>query len=173
LTPSFPRLQAEGYKARPPTRRALRVRFPDAIYHMRDNRCMDTPFKSNRNVTYRCTYHVVWRPKYRRKVLVPPIDARRKEIIAAVIDDLRQDLVEVEVMTDHVHLLVGCNPQCGIHRFAARVKGVSSRLPRQEYPPLKSRLPSLWTNSYDVATTGGAPLDQVKRYIENQKRSER
>ncbi len=134
---------------------------------------METPVKSNRNVTYRCMYHVVWCPKYRRKVLVSPLDARLKEIIAAVVDDLRQDLLEVEVMPDHVHLLVGCDPQFGVHRLVARIKGVSSRLLRQEYPALKSRLPSLWTNSYYVATTGGAPLEYVKQYIESQKRSGR
>ena len=73
-------------------------------------------------------------------------------------------------MPEHVHLLVEVDPQYGIHRLVRAIKGRSSRLLRQEYPWLKSRLPTLWTNSYFVSTVGGAPLEVVKQYIENQKR---
>ena len=73
------------------------------------------------------------------------------------------------LMPDHVHLLLGCDPQFGIHRLMRLVKGTSSRVLRQEFPALKSRLPSLWTNAYFVATVGGAPLAVIKQYIENQK----
>ena len=74
------------------------------------------------------------------------------------------------IMPDHVHLLVEVDPQYGIHRLVRQIKGRSSRLLRHEYPWLKSRLPSLWTNSYFVSTVGGAPLEVIKQYIENQKR---
>lgn len=80
------------------------------------------------------------------------------------------ELMGLEVMPDHVHLLVGVDPQFGVHRLAKRLKGKSSRVLREEFPWLKSRVPSLWTNSYFVTTTGGAPLAAVKKYIENQKR---
>jgi putative transposase len=73
-------------------------------------------------------------------------------------------------MPEHVHLLVEVDPQYGIHRLVCAIKGRSSRLLRQEYPWLKSRLPTLWTNSYFVATVGGASLEVMKQYIENQKR---
>ncbi|WP_425486307.1 IS200/IS605 family transposase [Changpingibacter yushuensis] len=76
---------------------------------------------------------------------------------------------ELEVMPDHVHLLVTCDPQYGIHRLVKQIKGRSSRMLREEFPHVKSRLPSLWTNSYFVATVGGATLAVVKRYIEAQK----
>jgi putative transposase len=131
---------------------------------------MDAPLRSNHNVTYVCTFLVVFCPKYRRKVLVPPVDARLKEIVREQCAALRQDLLAVEVLPDHVHVLVGCDPQVGIHRLVKQIKGVSSRLLRQEYPALKRRLPTLWTNSYCVATTGGAPLAYVKQYVESQKR---
>jgi putative transposase len=72
-------------------------------------------------------------------------------------------------MPDHVHLLVVCDPQYGIHRLVKQIKARSSRLLRQEFPHLKSRIPTLWTNSYFVATTGGATLDVIKRYVENQR----
>ena len=126
-------------------------------------------YRSNTNVVYACTYHVIWCPKYRRKVLEPPIDERLKQIIAEVCQETGEELMEVEVMADHVHLLVGCDPQYGIHRLVRAIKGRSSRLLRQEFPRLKSRLPTLWTNSYFVCTVGGAPLAMIKQYIEDQK----
>lgn len=75
----------------------------------------------------------------------------------------------MEVMPDHVHLLVEVDPQFGIHRLVKRLKGVSSRLLRSEFGHLRSRLPTLWTNSYFVSTVGGAPLSIIKQYVENQK----
>ncbi|GAA3211626.1 hypothetical protein GCM10020216_016330 [Nonomuraea helvata] len=78
-------------------------------------------------------------------------------------------LVELEVMPDHVHLLVEVDPQFGVHRLVKAIKARSSRVLRQEFPHLKSKLPTLWTNSSFVATVGGAPVDVVKRYVENQK----
>ena len=125
--------------------------------------------KSNKNVTYACKYHVIWCPKYRRKVLVSPIDERLKRIINEVCTETRSGLIEMEVMPDHVHLLVECDPQFGINRLVRSFKGRSSRILRQDFPALKSRLPCLWTNSYFVATVGGAPLAVIKQYIENQK----
>ena len=125
--------------------------------------------RSNHNVVYVCRYHVVFCPKYRRKVLTPPIDERLKTILLEQIERWRQELIEMEVMPDHVHLLVGCDPQFGIHRLIKLLKGFSSHALRQEYPALKRRLPSLWTNSYYCATVGGVTLETVKRYVESQK----
>lgn len=125
--------------------------------------------KSNRNVVYSCKYHVVWCPKYRRPVLVNGVDGRLKDIIRETCAEIHADLIEMEVMPDHVHLLVEVDPQYGIHRAVRLIKGRSSRLLRDEYPWLKSRLPTLWTNSYFVSTVGGAPLKTVRQYIENQK----
>ena len=125
--------------------------------------------RSNNNVVYICRYHVMFCPKYRRKVLTPPIDERLKVILAEQIERWRQELIEMEVMPDHVHLLVGCDPQFGIHRLVKLLKGHSSHALREEFPALKRRLPSLWTNSYFVSTVGGVTLETLKRYVENQK----
>lgn len=124
--------------------------------------------RSNNNVVYVCRYHVVFCPKYRRKVLMPPIDERLRTILAEQIERWGQELIELEVMPDHVHLLVGCDPQVSIHRLVKLLKGYSSHALREEFPALKRRLPSLWTNSYFVATTGGVTLETLKRYIQNQ-----
>jgi len=72
-------------------------------------------------------------------------------------------------MPDHVHLLVEVDPQFGIHRLIKLMKGRSSRFIRKEFPWIRSRLPTLWTNSYFVSTIGGSPLEVVKQYIEQQK----
>jgi putative transposase len=74
----------------------------------------------------------------------------------------------METDKDHVHLLIGCDPQFGIHKVVKRMKGRSSRLLREEFPALKSRIPTLWTNAYFVATVGGAPLAVIKQYIKDQ-----
>jgi putative transposase len=125
-------------------------------------------FKSNRNIVYSCKYHVVWCPKYRRKVLVEGVDERLKELFAEVAERHKFDILEVEVMPDHVHLLMEVDPQFGIHRAIKYLKGYTSRVLRFEFPQLKKRLPSLWTNSYFVSTVGGAPLEIIKQYIATQ-----
>lgn len=79
----------------------------------------------------------------------------------------------MEIMPDHVHLLLEVHPQFGIHKAIKTIKGETSRILRQEFPWLKTKLPTLWTNSYFCATVGGAPLSIVKQYIENQKTSQR
>jgi putative transposase len=126
--------------------------------------------KSNRNVVYSCKNHIVWCPKLRRPVLIDGVDERLKQIVHDVVSETRSELIELEVMPDHVHLLVEVDPQFGIHRLVKLVKGRSSHLLRREFPGLRSRLPTLWTNSYFVSTVGGSPLAVVKHYIENQKR---
>lgn len=125
--------------------------------------------RSNNNVVYRCAYHVVWCPKYRRPVIEGAVDARLKQIIREVCAERECNLIELETMPDHVHLLVECDPQYGIHRLVKQIKGRSSRVLRQEFDSLRSRLPTLWTNSYFVATVGGAPLGIIKQYVANQR----
>lgn len=126
-------------------------------------------YKSNKNIVFSCKYHVIFCPKYRRSVLTDGVDVRFKQIAAELATELDFEITEYEVMPDHVHLLIDCDPQFGIHKIVKRIKGRTSKLLRDEFPGLKQRLPSLWTNSYFVATVGGAPIEVVKKYIENQK----
>ena len=125
--------------------------------------------RSNNNVVYRCAYHVVWCPKYRRPVIEGAVDERLKQIIREICAERECNLIELETMPDHVHLLVECDPQYGIHRLVKQIKGRSSRVLRQEFDSLRSRLPTLWTNSYFVATVGDAPLAAIKEYVANQR----
>ena len=125
--------------------------------------------KSNKHLVYSCKYHVVWCTKYRRQVLNDAIGARLKEILYQVCQDCAAEILEAETMPDHVHVLISCDPTFGIKRLVGLMKGRSSRLLRQEFPDLKSRLPTLWTHSCFIATVGGAPLAIIKQYIESQK----
>lgn len=125
-------------------------------------------YKSSCNVVYSCKYHVVWCPKYRRKVLVGEIADRLRQLLVSTAEEVQAEVIEREVMPDHVHLLIEVNPQFGIHKAIKHIKGRTSFLLREKFPSLKSRLPCLWTNSYFVSTVGGAPLSAVKRYIEQQ-----
>lgn len=141
--------------------------------------------KSNNNVVYRCHYHVVWCTKYRRKVITSldpalgnppyrtdqgrPVDERLQQIVRQVCTEHGCEVLELETMPDHVHLLVDCDPQFGINCLVRLVKGRTSHDLRAGFPSLRTRLPTLWTNSYFVATVGGAPLALVKQYIANQR----
>jgi putative transposase len=129
--------------------------------------------RSNSNIVFQCAFHIVWCPKYRRRVLGGEIEERLKQLVRKVVEEKGAWLVALDVMPDHVHLLVEVNPQFGVHKLVKAVKGRTSRVLRAEFPSLRSRLPTLWTNSYcvghDSVTTGGAPLAAVKRYVEQQK----
>ena len=130
-------------------------------------------YKSNNNVVYSSQYHVVWRPQYRRPLLVKPVDVRLKTLIRETAAQRRCEVIELEIRPDHGHLLVEVDPPYGVHRLVRAMKERSSHALRQEFPSLATRLPTLWTNSYFVSTVGGSPLAVIQHYIENQKRSQR
>jgi len=102
----------------------------------------------------------VWCPKYRRKVLIEGVDVPLKQILALVAIELNSELIGVEVMPDRVQVLVECDRHLGIAKLVRYMKGRSSRYFRQQFPWLKSRLPTLGTNNYFVATVGGAPIER-------------
>ena len=85
-------------------------------------------YKSNNNVVYSCKYHVVFCPKYRRPVLVNGVDVRLKELITETCERLKVEIIEMEIMPDHVHLLMEVDPRYGIHKAVKQIKGYSSRI---------------------------------------------
>ena len=105
--------------------------------------------------------------------MVDGVDTRLKELIHSICQEIHVDIIEMEIMPDHIHLLIEVDPQFGIHKAVKTIKGRTSRVLREEFPWLKTKLPTLWTNSYFVSTAGGAPLAIIKQYIENQKTSQR
>lgn len=126
-------------------------------------------YKSDNHITYSCQYHIIFCPKYRRKVLVDGIDERLKEVFNEIAESNGFEILEMEVMPDSVHLLIDCNPILGIDDFVKKLKRTSAHTIKQEFPAINSRLPSLWTRNYFVSTVGSVTLESVKQYIENQK----
>ncbi len=114
-------------------------------------------------------YHLIWCPKYRRKVLTGSIEVRLKELLLEKSKELGIEIKTMEVMPDHVHLFINSNPTLSIHFIVQQLKGYTSRILRKEFKELTSRLPSLWTRSYYVETVGSLSDDTIIRYIENQK----
>lgn len=122
-----------------------------------------------RTIVFSCKYHVVFCPKYRKKILVPPIDIRIKELILEKQEEYGYKLLQMEIMPDHVHLLIDMDPRIGIDSVVRKIKGYTARAIRKEYPWLKARLPALWTRSRFIASVGSVSLETVKLYIEEQK----
>ena len=112
-------------------------------------------YKKSNNIVYYCKYHIVWCPKYRRKVLVDKVAVRLENRICETAAEKQVEIIEMEIMDDHIHLLCEIHPQIGVHLFVRLVKGRSSRRLRQEDKRLRTGLPTLWTNSYFISTVGG------------------
>jgi putative transposase len=111
--------------------------------------------------------HLIWGPKYRRRVLVGAVQTRLGEIIGEVGGEHGAEVIEVESMPDHVHLLVEVAPVVPMGTLTGVVKGRSTRLSRSEFPHVR-RLPSLRTPSWLLSTVGGTPVDMVRREVDNQ-----
>ena len=129
----------------------------------------DKKYKSKNHKTYSCQYHVIFCPKYRRKVLTDGIDERLKVLIKETADMYDFEVIDMEVMPDHVHLLIDCAPEPGIAECVKKLKARTSHILRLEYPKLKTRIPTLWTRSCFISSVGAVSLETVKRYIDEQK----
>lgn len=112
-------------------------------------------------------YHIVWCPKYRRRILVGTVRTRLEELIRERITDLNGEVGALEVMPDHVHLFCRMTPDLAPCEIVRRVKGYTSRVLRQEFPELRI-MRSLWTPSYFLGTTGHTSSSVVQEYIERQ-----
>ena len=117
------------------------------------------------------TYHFVWCPKYRRTVLTGAIAERLSALIHERAAALYLEIVAFDVMPDHVYLFVKAPPTLAPQHIANQLKGYTARVLRDEFPQLRSRLPSLWSRSYYVGSAGAVSADTIQRYIEQQKAS--
>lgn len=135
----------------------MQIRQPDKHYH------------TDHSIVYSCQYHVIFCPKYRRPVLSVEVSARMKELILEKQEEYGYIVIEMEVMPDHVHLLLDIDPRIGVNDVVGKIKGYTSHELRKEFPWLKKRLPTLWTRSKFISTVGAVTLDVVQKYIEEQK----
>lgn len=129
--------------------------------------------RTGRHVVYNLHAHLVFVTKYRRGALTADLLARCEEIMREVCADFEVELREFNGEQDHVHLLVHYPPKIALSKLVNSLKGVSSRLLRQEYAPhIRKHLwgGHFWSGSYFAASVGGAPLTALKQYIEQQQR---
>lgn len=131
---------------------------------------MSDGYTHKSGIVYKNQFHIIFCPKYRRKVLVDGVDTRLKEILYEEASDMNVEIKAIEVMPDHVHLFIEFDPRMNLHKVIKTLKGVSSHKLREEFPYLKSRIPSLWTRSYFSSTVGHVSEETIQQYIESQKR---
>lgn len=122
-----------------------------------------------KGIIYKNQFHVIFCPKYRRKVLVDGIDTRLKEILYDEAKKMNINIKALEVMPDHVHMFIEFDPRLMLHKVIKQFKGQSSHILREEFPVLRSRIPTLWTRSYFSCTVGNISEESVKQYILEQK----
>lgn len=125
-------------------------------------------WKTNSKVVYNLSYHIIWCPKYRRKVLTDGVDTRLKQLLEEQAVNIGVELVELEVVSDHVHIFVRTTPDIAPNYVAGMLKGYTSRILRQEFPKLRSRLPTLWSRSYYVDSVGRLTENAIRQYIQEQ-----
>lgn len=130
---------------------------------------MSSRYAKNAGAVFSLKHHVVWCPKYRRPVLTPPYDERLKAVLREVAQEHGWSIHALEVIPDHVHAFVETDPTFSVAEMVNRLKGRTSRVLRQEFPALRSRLPTLWSRSYFAATVGAVSEATIRRYIAAQK----
>jgi len=130
---------------------------------------VDKRYQINAGSVFSLKYHLVWCPKYRRPVLAGQVAGRLKELLKEKAGDMKAIIHTLEVMPDHVHLFVESDPTQAPARIAAQFKGYTSRVLRTEFPSLRSRLPTLWSRSYYIASAGSVTAAAIQHYIESQK----
>lgn len=128
------------------------------------------PRKGSHSV-YSIHLHLVFVTKYRRKVITSSMLERMNEIFGQVCWKTNSILVEFSGELDHVHALVDLHPDNNISAFIGSLKSASSRILRKEFESHLAQFyskPVLWSGSYYVASTGGAPIEKIKAYIKSQ-----
>lgn len=125
-------------------------------------------YKKSNGLVSSCQYHVIFCPKYKRKVLIDEIADRFKEVILALSAEYDFEIMEMDIMPDNVHLLIDCSPEMGILECIKKIKNTTAKTLKKEFPELKSRLPCLWTRNVFVSSVGEISIESIKMYLEEQ-----
>jgi len=129
----------------------------------------ETRYRQNAESVFNLHLHFVWCPKYRKPVLTGDVETRLRELLYEKAKALDVEMEGLEIMPDHVHLFIAVPPTDAPQHYANQFKGYTSRVLRQEFEHLRSRLPSLWSRSYYVGSAGHVSAEVIKKYIEEQK----
>lgn len=125
---------------------------------------------NNNHSVFLLHYHLVLVIKYRRKVFSDKMSNYAKNIFVRIAQSYNITLLEWDYDIDHVHIMFKAHPNTEISKFINAYKSASSRLIKKDFPLVRKKLwkEMFWSRSYCLITTGGAPLDVVKQYIQNQ-----
>lgn len=130
---------------------------------------MDNKYRRTQTTVSLINYHFVFCPRYRRKIFnIPNVEDRFKHMVNFVCKEMDIEIIAIECDKDHAHMFLNCLPTLSPSDIMQKIKGVTSRVLRDEFPQLK-RMPSLWTRSYFVSTAGNVSSETIKKYVENQK----
>ena len=126
--------------------------------------------ESNNHSVFSLNYHLILVVKYRRKVINDAISDRLKAIFEHIQDSYNIRVQEWNHDKDHIHVLFSAHPNSEISKFLNAYKSASSRLIKKEYPQIREKLwkEAFWSKSFCLITTGGAPLEVIRQYIESQ-----
>jgi len=130
---------------------------------------VDNRYRVNAGSLYSLKYRLVWCPKYPKRILIDALEKRRRQLRYRKAKEIKAQIHTLEIMPDHVHMFVESDPTMAPARLAAQFKGFTSHHLREEFPWLKSYLPSLWSRSYYIGSVGAVSQTTVKRYIANQR----
>ncbi len=132
--------------------------------------------RAHHHAKYDLKYHLVLVTKYRKKCITKEILKRLEEIIRDICKKWDVEVLEFSGEEDHIHLLISAHPSMELSKFINNLKTISSRLIRKEFKEHLSKFywkPYFWTRAYFIATTGGAPLEVIKQYIQSQERPQK
>lgn len=128
--------------------------------------------KATKHCRYNINYHLVWCPKYRHDVLVEDVGVFLKELIPTICKGCQYDLLELEVMSDHIHLFVSAPPYVAPTEIVKTIKSICATKVFREFKNLKERKfwsSGLWSKGYYVGTAGTVTTETIRKYIEEQK----
>lgn len=125
---------------------------------------------TNAHSVFLLHYHLILVVKYRRQVFTDGISERAKEIFSYIAPSYKIELVEWNHDKDHVHILFKGQPKTEMSKFINAYKSASSRLLKKEFPIIRQKLwkEMFWSQSFCLLSSGGAPIEVIKEYIENQ-----
>jgi putative transposase len=131
---------------------------------------ISSSLRTGRHCVFSMHVHLVFVTKYRRKIFSKKTLKRLSEIFSSVCDDFEATLEGFDGEVDHVHLLILYPPKVSVSKLVNSLKGVSSRRLRQEFPEIEKYYwkGQFWSPSYFAGSCGGAPLEVIQKYIENQ-----
>lgn len=130
---------------------------------------MENKYRTTQTTVSLINYHFVFCPRYRRKIFnIPNVEERFKHIVKYVCEEMEIEIIAMECDKDYTHMFLNCLPTLSPADIMQKIKGVTSRVLRDEFPELM-KMPSLWTRSYFVSTAGNVSSETIKKYVENQK----